>query len=110
MNGFHNLPPTKVVNHQQAGFLSLSWGDGTQSDIPHALIRQACRCSECIALQRSGSRLEPEHRVRIQQLDVVGHYALTFTFDDGHQRGIYPWAYLHELAECTSLAYTGETP
>ncbi|HEY1057752.1 MAG TPA: gamma-butyrobetaine hydroxylase-like domain-containing protein [Limnobacter sp.] len=102
------------MNHQQAGLLMLSWADGTQSEIPHAALRRACRCAACVAAQRKGSTLEPEFKsnvaVRIQYLDVVGHYALTFTFDDGHQRGIYPWAYLHELAKQTSPAHTGETP
>ncbi len=28
----------------------------------------------------------------------VGHYAVQLRFSDGHDRGVYPWAYLRELS------------
>jgi DUF971 family protein len=28
----------------------------------------------------------------------VGHYAVNLVFSDGHDRGIYPWVYLREIA------------
>lgn len=36
--------------------------------------------------------------VGIRALEPVGHYALKIIFDDGHDSGLYSWAYLHELA------------
>ena len=35
--------------------------------------------------------------VKIQKIESVGHYGLKIFFDDGHDTGIYTWAYLHEL-------------
>jgi DUF971 family protein len=29
----------------------------------------------------------------------VGHYAVRLTFDDGHDSGLFSWAYLRELGE-----------
>lgn len=36
-------------------------------------------------------------KVRIANLKAAGHYALQIEFDDGHNTGIYSWAYLAEL-------------
>ena len=35
--------------------------------------------------------------VRIMRLGPVGHYAVRIVFDDGHDTGLYTWAYLREL-------------
>ena len=36
-------------------------------------------------------------QVGILALEPVGHYAVRIRFDDGHDSGIFSWAYLHEL-------------
>ena len=36
--------------------------------------------------------------VGIAALETVGNYAIRIVFDDGHETGIYSWAYFHELA------------
>ncbi|UOP04444.1 gamma-butyrobetaine hydroxylase-like domain-containing protein [Conchiformibius kuhniae] len=36
--------------------------------------------------------------VTITALAPVGHYALKIAFSDGHDSGLYDWAYLHRLA------------
>ena len=35
--------------------------------------------------------------VKISGLEPVGNYALRIGFDDGHDSGLYSWAYLHKL-------------
>jgi DUF971 family protein len=35
--------------------------------------------------------------VAIARVEPVGNYAVRIVFDDGHQSGIYSWAYLDEL-------------
>ncbi len=35
--------------------------------------------------------------VAIVDIKPVGHYALQFVFDDGHDTGLYSWDYLHQL-------------
>ena len=37
--------------------------------------------------------------VTIESIQPVGHYAIQLVFDDGHDSGIYTWAYLYELAQ-----------
>lgn len=36
-------------------------------------------------------------QVMIKNLETRGNYALQITFDDGHDSGIYSWAYLQDL-------------
>ncbi|MDX2412625.1 MAG: DUF971 domain-containing protein [Woeseiaceae bacterium] len=37
--------------------------------------------------------------VVITSIDPVGHYAVRFVFDDGHDTGLYSWSYLYELGQ-----------
>jgi DUF971 family protein len=38
-----------------------------------------------------------KRHVRILRLEPVGNYAIRIVFDDGHETGLFSWAYLHEL-------------
>ena len=45
-------------------------------------------------------------------VEPVGNYAVRLVFDDGHDTGLYTWAYLHELgrdrdAEMAAATSTG---
>jgi len=38
-----------------------------------------------------------KRHVKIDRIEMVGHYAIKLHFDDDHNTGIYTWEYLHEL-------------
>lgn len=38
-----------------------------------------------------------KENVRISGIEPVGNYAIRLIFDDGHDTGLYPWAYLYRL-------------
>jgi DUF971 family protein len=38
-----------------------------------------------------------KENVKINGLEPVGNYAVRVGFDDGHDSGLYSWAYLHKL-------------
>ena len=38
-----------------------------------------------------------KRHVKIAALEPVGHYAVRIVFDDGHDSGLFAWAYLREL-------------
>ncbi|MHB2265170.1 gamma-butyrobetaine hydroxylase family protein [Aliihoeflea sp. PC F10.4] len=38
-----------------------------------------------------------KRNVAISRMEPVGNYAVRIIFDDGHDTGIFTWAYLHEL-------------
>lgn len=86
-----------IENLARDGLLALHFADGTVARIAHARLRAACPCSQCRALRRAGHDVEAHPSVRLQGLEPVGLYALNLKFDDGHERGIYPFQMLVEL-------------
>lgn len=89
------IAPSAVRNRREAGELVLQWRDGEQV-ISHARLRGACPCSQCRA-GRLGGRIDlVSDTVRVERVERQG-YGVQLVFSDGHERGIYPWAYLKEL-------------
>jgi DUF971 family protein len=63
-----------------------------------ARLRAACRCAGC-RRERIDHDAEPDsHSATITEVRLVGDHALNIVFSDGHDRGVYPWSYLRELA------------
>jgi DUF971 family protein len=98
------VTPLAVTDHHASGILELRWGDGSTTRLPHALLRRHCRCGLCENnRRRSGVEADVPATIRLADIRPVGDHALNLVFDDGHDRGIYPWAYLHELAAGAGL-------
>jgi DUF971 family protein len=77
--------------------VTLRWDDG-EAHVGAWQLRQSCRCAGC---RRSGTQdraIEAPAELSVTGAFPVGTYAVQFCFSDGHDRGIYPWSYLHELA------------
>ena len=77
--------------------LRLHWADG-EALIEAARLRAACRCAACKAAVLQGQMQRPPAGVNLAAAEPVGQYALNLRFSDGHERGVYPWALLRELA------------
>lgn len=91
--------PESLTDHRASGVLEIRWADGRTSRLPHALLRARCRCAACEQQRRhAGHDPEPGAAVRLADIRPVSDQGLNLVFDDGHGRGIYPWAYLHELS------------
>ena len=90
--------PTAVVWHQASGALELAWSDGAQAVLDGAALRAACRCAGCERQRRLGGRIDAAPAVRVIDLQPMGEGAVQIRFSDGHDRGIYPWPYLRDLA------------
>ncbi len=93
---------------------TIDWQDGHVSIYPLDGLRRACPCAGCQGgHENMGGLPEPElflvpalmqwNDVRIEQ---VGHYALRFTWDDGHNAGIYTWRRLRDMCP-KERGYTG---
>ena len=93
--------PESLHNDAARGVLEIAWPDGSRQHLSNALLRAHCRCAECSSARlRSGAEpsapsVSPE--LRIVAIHPVGAYAAQFVFSDGHERGIYPWAFLKTL-------------
>lgn len=89
---------TPVALHRSSatGELRIRWDDGVEQCIAFARLRGACPCSQCRAARLTGRIDLVSAGVILQELNLQG-YGVQLVFDDGHDRGIYPWSYLREL-------------
>lgn len=82
---------------QDESVLQLTSPKGSTLRLNHQLLRSACLCATC-----RSRRMRGEIRLVDADVSVVAvvpmHYGVQLIFSDGHDRGIFPWKYLHELA------------
>jgi prepilin-type processing-associated H-X9-DG protein len=95
--------PSGVTDRRASGVLVVDWADGTCSVLPHGWLRLHCRCAACVRAARDGAP-EPEPAA-LAAIRPVSGQGLNLVFADGHDRGIYPWAYLRALGE--ACGHTG---
>jgi DUF971 family protein len=100
------IVPTNITLQQDAGLLTIQWSDGRECRYPVGPLRLACPCVECRGGHenmghahdpKSLADLIPLRAYQIENLELVGNYALQFFWDDGHNTGIYTWDYLYQL-------------
>ena len=96
-----SISVTAVVVSKDQLTLSLTWSDGSSSGVSARRLRQYCPCAGCVE-EWSGKRtFEVEtipEGMKIIEAQSVGNYAISFTFGDLHNTGIYQWEYLKELS------------
>lgn len=90
-------PPRALHRSVGERELRIDWGDGEVQRIAFARLRGACPCSQCRAARLRGRIALVEAGVALVALNPQG-YGVQLVFDDGHERGIYPWSYLRQLA------------
>jgi DUF971 family protein len=95
----HNTPtPTALTVHQSSRVLEVSFEDGQTFRIPFELMRVYSPSAEVQGHGPGQEVLQTGKReVGIVDIRAVGHYAVQPQFSDGHESGIFSWAYLHHL-------------
>ena len=84
---------------RQSRLLEIDFEDGLQARLPFEYLRVYSRSAEVRGHGPSQAVLQTGKRdVGIDDLETVGQYGIRLIFDDGHDSGIYAWAYLRELA------------
>ncbi len=92
--------PTEIRLGRDRRTLTVRFDDGAEHALPAEMLRVLSPSAEVqghSAEQRvtvGGKRL-----VNITAVDPVGNYAVRLTFDDGHNTGIFTWAYLRRLGD-----------
>lgn len=93
-----NHRPVQVKAPHGASALEIAWTDGHRSTLPHELLRGYCPCAGCQG--HSGTlRFQEGGNQQIRSIEQVGNYALSFTWGDGHNSGIYTFRYLRALGD-----------
>ena len=84
----------RKASHQ----VTLEYEDGTSFDLPFEYLRVYSPSAEVQGHGLDQGILQTgKENVRVTSIEPIGHYALRFVFDDGHDTGLYTWEYLYEL-------------
>jgi DUF971 family protein len=95
------IEPREIAQEGDGG-LRISWADDRVCHYKAADLRRECPCAQCVNEWTGQRVLKPEaisEELTIQDLSIVGRYALNFRWSDGHETGIYSFRYLRELCE-----------
>lgn len=87
----------KLHYHRRSKQLELDFADGSSASLSAEFLRVHSPSAE---VQGHGKPIlvTDKQQVGIERLEPSGHYGVRICFDDGHQTGIYRWAYLKQLA------------
>ncbi|HXM35951.1 MAG TPA: DUF971 domain-containing protein [Pyrinomonadaceae bacterium] len=95
------IEPREIAQEGDAG-LRIKWADERICRYTAPILRGACPCAQCVNEWTGERVLKPETisaQLTIADMNVVGRYALSFRWSDGHEHGIYSFKYLRELCE-----------
>ena len=90
-----NVPESVTIDAALAS-LSIRWPGGAIAQLPFAALRSACMCAQCRRLKLDGQAPSSLPDVKVLDARPWG-YGLQLVFDDGHERGIFPWTYLEGM-------------
>jgi DUF971 family protein len=95
------VEPREIMQESESR-LRVAWADGRVCGYEAALLRRLCPCAQCVN-EFTGERVLRAEAVSddltIEDVGIVGRYALTFRWSDGHDTGIYSFRYLREICE-----------
>jgi DUF971 family protein len=101
------------VNLTTGTGMEIDWRDGHHSSYSFIYLRDACPCALCEDERGKAGRAPgepakppqgalPMFKAAAKPLSAegVGKYAIKFSWNDGHDLGIYSWAFLREVCPC----------
>jgi ATP-binding protein involved in chromosome partitioning len=95
-----NAALPKVITRSDPRRVTIEWQDGAVSDFTAADLRRVCPCAECVS-ETTGIRMHDPATVadELEQgsLSLVGNYAISMRFSDGHSTGIFTFEALRRL-------------
>ena len=90
--------PTELRLHEAGARLTIQFDDASSYDLPAEYLRVESPSAEVQGHSPSERKTVGGKRdVKIKEVAPVGNYAVRLDFDDGHNTGIFSWAYLAEL-------------
>ncbi|MCY3904992.1 MAG: DUF971 domain-containing protein [Caldilineaceae bacterium] len=98
--------PTDLTVDRSAGDLTIDWADGHRSQFSLAWMRSVCPCASCREDRRQAEEdplrlsVGPPPDAGVGSAELVGNYAIRFTWADGHGNGIYGFSSLRASCPC----------
>jgi DUF971 family protein len=90
--------PSSINLNKKERKLELVWS-GMRATLSHKVLRRSCRCSVCESTRRKLNDVIPvASDITLLDIEVLGSTGVRLYFSDQHDRGIYPWTYLRQIA------------
>lgn len=91
---------TGIKLRKQSRVLEVTFDDGQSFGLPFEYLRVFSPSAEVRGHGPGQETLQlGKHDVQVVRVEPIGNYAVRLDFDDGHNTGLYTWAYLRELGE-----------
>jgi len=92
--------PSELKVSKDRRLLTVTFDDGFVASLPAEMLRVLSPSAEVQGHGPGQKVTVPGKRnVVIRQMVPTGNYAVRIGFDDGHDTGIFTWAYLRELGQ-----------
>ncbi|MBC7901521.1 MAG: DUF971 domain-containing protein [Saprospiraceae bacterium] len=95
------LEPAQIIEESDSE-VSIKWSDDAETKYNAVQLRRSCPCAGCINEWTGEKQLDdakiPED-LSFRHISIVGRYALNFHFSDGHDTGIFSFAFLRKLSD-----------
>lgn len=92
-------PQPRKIMRSDPTRIEFEWDTGERTVLSAVELRALCPCAACVdeltGVRRHDPTSVPED-LRHADVRLVGHYALTMSFSDGHSTGIYTFPMLFE--------------
>lgn len=89
----------EVVNKTE---MHLIWNDNSETTISLEKLRKFCPCATCMTARENQNKtfipLYYSDQIAIAKITKVGNYAINISWQDGHNTGIYEYAFLKNLS------------
>jgi DUF971 family protein len=93
------MNPTEIRLDASRTQLLVTWDNGVTSTYAASALRDRARDAGSVRTAINDWAVPAAPDLTITAVDPVGNYAVRLAFSDGHDRGIFPWPYLAEIAE-----------
>lgn len=99
------IEPVQIIEESDSE-ISITWSDNAETHYTAVNLRRSCPCAGCVN-EWTGEKmlqdLEVPEDLTISHVSIVGRYALNFHFSDGHDTGIYSFAFLRKIGEIPTV-------
>ncbi len=105
--------PAEINVRREAREMRIRWQDGHESTYSFDLLRRECPCALCNDERQKRAAKSPglglavlsgpvvrPGEIQVTDAKPVGRYAINFVWSDGHDSGIYSYAFLRDLCPC----------
>ena len=96
-------PPQDMHANSQSRELEIIWKPDHIGYYPYRNLRLACPCAGCVDEMTSKRIVDPAtipEDILINEMHLVGNYAVKIVWSDGHDTGLYTWKRLAQLCPC----------